>query len=122
MLCSRKMPAGLWTASTEACIVLCSDMSTFFDDIKTVRPTSLMLIPRIANMIYDQAQEKLRKAGDSDKQVRNNMVTCLCILEDWFGDILGLTAHLCKTNSQRRLASRLLCTLPAIVSIKRVGQ
>ena len=122
MLCSCRMPAGLWTASTEARIVLCSDMSTFFDDIKTVRPTSLMLIPRIANMIYDQAQEKLRKAGDSDKQVRNNMVTCLCIPEDCFGHILGSTAHLCTTNSQRRQASRLLCTLLAIVSIRRVGQ
>ena len=61
--------------------MLCSDMSTFFDDIKTVRPTSLMLIPRIANMIYDQAQEKLRKAGDSDKQVRNKIISCLWIPE-----------------------------------------
>ena len=56
-------------ASAEESLALCSDMSTFFDDIKTVRPTSLMLIPRIANMVYDQAQEKLRKAKDSSKQV-----------------------------------------------------
>ena len=61
--------------------MLCSDMSTFFDDIKTVRPTSLMLIPRIANMIYDQAQEKLRKAGDSDKQVRGKMIDCFWLPE-----------------------------------------
>ena len=61
--------------------MLRSDMSTFFDDIKTVRPTSLMLIPRIANMIYDQAQEKLRKAGDSDKQVSSKMTSCLWIPE-----------------------------------------
>jgi hypothetical protein len=27
-----------------------SDMSTFFDDIRSVRPTNLMLIPRISNM------------------------------------------------------------------------
>ena len=46
-----------------------SDMSTFFEDVKTVRPTAMMIIPRIANMVYDQAQEKLRKAKGSDKQV-----------------------------------------------------
>ncbi len=44
-------------------------MSTFFEDVKTVRPTAMMIIPRIANMVYDQAQERLRKAKGSDKQV-----------------------------------------------------
>ena len=44
-------------------------MSTFFEDVKTVRPTAMMIIPRIANMVYDQAQEKLRKANGNDKQV-----------------------------------------------------
>ena len=29
----------------------------------------MMIIPRIANMVYDQAQEKLRKAKGNDKQV-----------------------------------------------------
>ena len=44
-------------------------MSTFFDDVKAVRPTAMMLIPRLANMMYDQAQEKLRRAEGNDKQV-----------------------------------------------------
>ena len=44
-------------------------MSTFFEDVKTVRPTAMMIIPRIANMIYDQAQEKIRKVKGTDKQV-----------------------------------------------------
>ena len=44
-------------------------MSTFFEDVKTVRRTAMMIIPRIANMVYDQAQERLRKAKGSDKQV-----------------------------------------------------
>ena len=48
---------------------MCSDMSTFFDDVKAVRPTAMMLIPRLANMMYDQAQEKLRRARGNDKQV-----------------------------------------------------
>lgn len=47
----------------------CSDMSTFFDDVKAVRPTAMMLIPRLANMMYDQAQEQLRRADGRDKQV-----------------------------------------------------
>ena len=49
---------------------VCSDMSTFFDDLKTVRPTSMALIPRIANMMHDQVQEEIRKAQSADKQVR----------------------------------------------------
>lgn len=44
-------------------------MSTFFEDIKVCRPTSMMIIPRIANMLFDQAQEMIRKAKDEDKQV-----------------------------------------------------
>ena len=54
------------------CSHLCaarSDMSTFFEDIKVARPTSMMIIPRIANMLFDQAQEQLRKAKDENKQV-----------------------------------------------------
>ena len=47
-----------------------SDMSTFFEDIKVARPTSMMIIPRIANMLYDQAQEHIRKAKGANKQVR----------------------------------------------------
>ena len=47
-----------------------SDMSTFFEDIKVARPTSMMIIPRIANMLYDQAQEQIRKAKGANKQVR----------------------------------------------------
>ena len=49
--------------------VACSDMSTFFEDIKVCRPTSMMIIPRIANMLFDQAQEQIRKAKDDNKQV-----------------------------------------------------
>lgn len=47
----------------------CSDMSTFFEDIRVCRPTSMMIIPRIANMLFDQAQEQIRKAKDENKQV-----------------------------------------------------
>ena len=60
-------------------------MSTFFEDVKTVRPTAMMIIPRIANMIYDQAQEKLRKAKGNDKQVvlppiSHGRISSICII------------------------------------------
>ena len=54
---------------TEGWRSICSDMSTFFDDVKAVRPTAMMLIPRLANMMYDQAQEKLKRAECWEKQV-----------------------------------------------------
>ena len=52
-------------------------MSSFFEDVKAVRPTAMMLIPRLANMMYDQAQEKLRRADGNNKQVRRPRLTCL---------------------------------------------
>ena len=52
-------------------------MSTFFEDIKFVRPTVLMVIPRIANMIYDQMQ---RVISQSDiKQVSRMDVVMISI-------------------------------------------
>lgn len=58
----------LWLLTLSSCMR--SDMSTFFEDIKVARPTSMMIIPRIANMLYDQAQEEIRKAKGANKQVR----------------------------------------------------
>ena len=44
----------------------------------------MMIIPRIANMVYDQAQEKLRKAKGNDKQV---VLPCH-ISSSWLGGLL----------------------------------
>ena len=52
-------------------------MSTFFDDVKAVRPTAMMLIPRLANMMYDQAQAKLGRVEGNDKQV-SSLAWTLC--------------------------------------------
>ncbi|WP_437876472.1 thioester reductase domain-containing protein [Sorangium sp. So ce513] len=41
--------------------VLRSDMSTLFEDIRLARPTTLILVPRIAEMIYQQFQAELLK-------------------------------------------------------------
>ena len=36
-----------------------TDMSTFFDDLATVRPTEAMFPPRIMNMLHDRFVEQL---------------------------------------------------------------
>lgn len=64
-------------AHAEESSSICSDMSTFFDDVKTVRPTAMMLIPRLANMMYEQAQAKLGRAEGNDKQV-TSLAWSLC--------------------------------------------
>ena len=65
------------TAHAEVRSSPCSDMSTFFDDVKAVRPTAMMLIPRLANMMYDQAQAKLGRVEGNDKQV-SSLAWTLC--------------------------------------------
>ena len=41
------------------------DMSTLFEDIRVVRPTTLMLIPRVSGMIHQHFQTQLvRRGGD----------------------------------------------------------
>jgi len=41
-----------------------SDMSTLFDDIRLARPTSLLLVPRVAGMVYQHFQgEVVRRAA-----------------------------------------------------------
>ena len=57
-------------------------MSTFFDDIKAVRPTGLPMIPAIANAIYAQLQEHLKGAEGAAKQVGliNLVIYSSCIV------------------------------------------
>jgi fatty acid CoA ligase FadD9 len=47
--------------------VLASDMSTLFEDIRLVRPTRLLLVPRVSGLIYSEYQtELLRRAARDD--------------------------------------------------------
>lgn len=41
-----------------------SDLSTFFEDLAAVRPTVMLLIPRLANMMYDKLVGQLEQAPD----------------------------------------------------------
>ncbi len=38
-----------------------TDMSTFFDDLKVIRPTEAMFPPRILNMLHDRFEEQLER-------------------------------------------------------------
>ena len=40
----------------------------------------MMLIPRLANMMYNQAQDKLRRAECNNKQVSKPRLICLLAL------------------------------------------
>ncbi|WP_437306415.1 thioester reductase domain-containing protein [Sorangium sp. So ce388] len=52
--------------------VLRSDMSTLFEDIRLARPTTLFLVPRVAEMVYQQFQAELlrRSRGQGDAMRR----------------------------------------------------
>ena len=41
------------------CFSPATDLSTFFDDVRLVRPTQLMLIPRVSNLIYQIYQRRI---------------------------------------------------------------
>ena len=50
--------------------VLASDMSTLFEDIRLVRPTRLLLMPRVSGMIYSDYQTELLRRARRDDAVR----------------------------------------------------
>jgi fatty acid CoA ligase FadD9 len=54
-----------------------SDMSTLLDDLRMARPTTLMVVPRVANLIHQRfATEVMRRAGqgrDAEAEVMDEM-------------------------------------------------
>ncbi len=52
-----------------------SDMSTLFEDIRLARPTSVLLVPRVAGMVYQHYQAELvrRAAGASSDEEREKI-------------------------------------------------
>lgn len=52
-----------------------SDMSTLFEDIQLARPTSLLLVPRVASMVYQhfQAEVVRRGAGVTDPKEQDRI-------------------------------------------------
>ncbi|MGW4095854.1 carboxylic acid reductase [Mycobacterium sp. NPDC004974] len=46
-----------------------SDLSTFLDDLALVRPTQLSFVPRIWDMLFQEYQSRLDRAGGSEDEV-----------------------------------------------------
>ena len=47
-----------------------SDLSTFFEDLAAVRPTVMLLIPRLANMMYDKLVGQLEQAPEGSEHAK----------------------------------------------------
>lgn len=47
-----------------------SDLSTFFEDLAAVRPTVMLLIPRLANMMYDKLVGQLEQAPEGSEDAK----------------------------------------------------
>ena len=47
-----------------------SDMSTYFEDLAVVRPTTMTIIPRLANMMYDKMMTQLEHSPDGDEHAK----------------------------------------------------
>jgi fatty acid CoA ligase FadD9 len=60
----RSLMAGGLTS-----FVAAQDMSTLFDDIRIARPTTLLTVPRVANLIYQRFQTLVMRHGGRDAAV-----------------------------------------------------
>jgi fatty acid CoA ligase FadD9 len=68
--------------------VLAGDMSTLFEDIRRVRPTRLMLVPRVSGMIYSAYQTELvRRAPGGDEATRERVDAA--VVAEMRGSFLG---------------------------------
>lgn len=47
-----------------------SDLSTFFENLAAVRPTVMLLIPRLANMMYDKLVGQLEQAPEGSEDAK----------------------------------------------------
>ena len=47
-----------------------NDMSTYFEDLAAVRPTTMTIIPRLANMMYDKMMTQLEHSPDGDEHAK----------------------------------------------------
>ncbi len=50
-----------------------SDLSTLFDDVRLARPTSLFLVPRVANLIHQHFQTEVARRGVAQAEVMAEM-------------------------------------------------
>lgn len=73
-----------------------ADMSTFMEDVRLVRPTEMLVPPRISSMLYDRFQEMLAARSatsledkDRQRQVHLLRFLCTCVLRGASHAFLG---------------------------------
>jgi fatty acid CoA ligase FadD9 len=82
-MAGRLVVLGSLTYGGLTSFVGASDMSTLFEDIRIARPTMLMVIPRVANMMYQRFTTEVmrRAAGSRDAEAE--------VMEEMRGSVLG---------------------------------
>lgn len=71
-LAGRLALAGVLVRGGIAYFTAAADMSTLFEDIALVRPTEMVFVPRVSDMIYQRYQSELA-GGRSEEQVREQL-------------------------------------------------
>ncbi|NEW48874.1 AMP-binding protein [Nocardia cyriacigeorgica] len=69
-LAGRLALTGVLVRGGTAYFTAAADMSTLFDDIALVRPTEMVFVPRVSDMIFQRFQSELAAGGRSAEQVR----------------------------------------------------
>ena len=88
-------------------------MSSFMEDVSLIRPTELLMPPRITSMMHDRFQEMLAAKSatspEQEQQQRQASPTCpLHALQTFFsGETAG--SHACWTLAKICWAPRHLC-------------
>ena len=66
-----------------------SDLSTFFEDLAAVRPTVMLLIPRLANMMYDKLVGQLEQAPEGSEDAKAAYKQACTPTRSWNSQLTG---------------------------------
>ena len=95
-----------------------SDMSTLFEDIRLVRPTTLNLVPRVAQMIYQHYQLEVMRRSAGNATTQREAVEAEVMEEmrsTYLGDRLLLLSNGSAPLSRETLAFLKRCFLVPVV-------
>lgn len=79
--------------------VLKSDMSTLFEDMRLSRPTYLLLVPRVSEMIYQHFQGQVIKKMGADTSSAGRLLAVNAVIQEMRSTFLGdrLCYAICST-------------------------
>ncbi|WP_328400272.1 carboxylic acid reductase [Nocardia sp. NBC_00403] len=72
-LAGRLTLSGILARGGTAYFTARSDMSTLFEDIGLVRPTAVIFVPRVCDMIFQRYQSELDRRGATEQQVKTEL-------------------------------------------------